>query len=189
MDEGHVWPLAPAVSLSEAKVRHGDRSVEDIVVTLYQEMRPSLLVYVYQLMGSTRDAEDVVQVAFLKVFDHLSRDAEILNLRSWLYRVVHNLAVDQVRQRTNQESLIREWLSGRETAPRPRSPEDELIRRQQIEASLGRLNDRERHCLMLRADGLSYKEIADVLGISAKSVSVYLARGLKKFEANYENRT
>jgi len=41
---------------------------------------------------------------------------------------------------------------------------------------------------MLRVEGLSYQEIADVLETSAKSVSVYLARGLKKFDSRYENK-
>ena len=63
-------------------------------------------------------------------------------------------------------------------------PKWKNIRKQRIAMSLGNLNERERHCLLLRAEGLSYKEIADVVGISAKAVSVYLARGLKKFEAD-----
>ena len=57
-----------------------------------------------------------------------------------------------------------------------------MIRRQQVRQVLGGLNERERRCLMLRAEGLSYKEIGDVLEMSAKSVSVYLTRGLKKIE-------
>jgi RNA polymerase sigma factor (sigma-70 family) len=61
------------------------------------------------------------------------------------------------------------------------------MRLQEIEQALGLLAERERHCLMLRAEGLSYQEIGDVLEISAKSVSVYLARGLRKFETRYEN--
>ena len=53
--------------------------------------------------------------------------------------------------------------------------------------SLELLNEKEQRCLMLRAEGLSYQEIADVLETTAKSVSVYLARGLKKFESKNED--
>ena len=61
------------------------------------------------------------------------------------------------------------------------------MRQQEIKRALSVLAERERHCLMLRAEGLSYQEIGEVLEISAKSVSVYLARGLKKFETRYED--
>jgi RNA polymerase sigma-70 factor (ECF subfamily) len=138
------------------------------------------------MVGTTGEAEDLVQIAFLKLFDQLKRSAEIQNLRSWLYRVVHNLAIDQVRRKGIHESAVAEWLSQRALADNPRSAEHDLIQRQRIARSLTALNERERHCLTLRAEGLSYQEIADVLAISAKAVSVYLARGLKKFETRDE---
>jgi RNA polymerase sigma factor (sigma-70 family) len=81
-----------------------------------------------------------------------------------------------------------EWVSARNLNDVPRSTENDLIVQEQITNSLQVLNEREKHCLMLRAEGLSYQEIGDVLGISQKSVSVYLARGLKKFEVRNEAR-
>ena len=78
-------------------------------------------------------------------------------------------------------------MSQRMMSDSPRSAEDDLIQRQRIALSLKALNERERHCLMLRAEGLSYMEIGDVLGVSEKSVSVYLSRGLKKFEVRNES--
>jgi RNA polymerase sigma factor (sigma-70 family) len=73
-----------------------------------------------------------------------------------------------------------DWLDGLTAAGD--STEDRMIRQQQLRQILGKLNERERRCLMLRAEGLSYKEIGDVLEISAKAVSVYLTRGLRKIE-------
>jgi RNA polymerase sigma-70 factor (ECF subfamily) len=166
--------------------RDGDVSV--VVADLYDRMRPSLVSYAYRLVGSAADAEDAVQTAFLKVFDELNRKAAILNLKSWLYRVVHNLAVEQVRRAGKREWLIARWLCASAASPQAESAEDDFVRRQQIEAALERLNERERHSLLLRAEGLSYKEIADVLDISAKAVSVYLARGLKKLGAEHDAR-
>jgi RNA polymerase sigma-70 factor (ECF subfamily) len=155
------------------------QQLEDQVVELYATMRPGLMGFAYHVVGSTGDAEDLVQSAFLKLFDQLKRDAEIQNLRSWLYRVVHNLAIDHVRRKGSRESIQAEWLALR--TENVHSAEYDLIQKQQIAGSLKALNERERHCLMLRAEGLSYVEIGDVLGLSQKSVSVYLARGLKKF--------
>ena len=53
--------------------------------------------------------------------------------------------------------------------------------------TVGPMRAARRFVQMLRAEGLSYQEIADVLDTTAKSVSVYLARGLKKFESRNED--
>jgi RNA polymerase sigma-70 factor, ECF subfamily len=177
-----VLPLPQSLILNFDDIRRGSRKVEEVVTDLYAMLRPSLLSYVYYLVGSNRDAEDLIQVAFLQLFDQLNQGTEIGNLRGWLYRVVHNLAIEHARRADKRESLIRGWFSDREKTAGTSSAEDELIRRELIEKSLAALNERERHALMLRAEGLSYQEIAEILEISAKSVSVYLARALKKFE-------
>ena len=104
---------------------------------------------------------------------------QIDNLRAWLYRVAHNLAIDALRRRKLQENAVSEWVYTKPSETSP-SAEQSSINRQAVERALSLLNDRERSCLLLRAEGLSYAEIGQVLEISAKSVSVYLARGVKK---------
>ena len=162
--------------------------LEETIVELYATMRVPLLSYAYQVVGSTGEAEDLVQLAFLRLFDQLRRRMPIQNLRSWLYRVVHNLAIDHLRRQGKEDSAVNEWVAHRSLETAPHSAEHDLIQRQRIAGSLELLNLREKRCLMLRAEGLSYKEIGDVLSISAKAVSVYLARGLKKFEVRNERR-
>ena len=185
MDE--VLSLPQPISLKVEDVRRGGPDVESVVTDLYIKLRPSLVSYVYHLIGTTRDAEDLVQVAFIQLFDQLIENNEIRNVRGWLYRAVHNLAIEQVRQTDRRAALFKRWLPEYEESVDEHSVEHELIQRQQIEMSLGLLNEKEQRCLMLRAEGLSYQEIADVLETTAKSVSVYLARGLKKFESKNED--
>jgi RNA polymerase sigma factor (sigma-70 family) len=62
----------------------------------------------------------------------------------------------------------------------PTSAEQASINHQTVERALRCLNEREKACLLLRAEGLSYSEIGEVLEISAKAVSVYLARAVRK---------
>ena len=182
MGEEHILDFSQVAGIEQADHQRQNQRLEETVVELYATMRPPLLGYAYHVVGSTGEAEDLVQNAFLKLFDQLKRDAKIQNLRSWLYRVVHNLAIDHARKKGVHESLNAEWLSQRVRSDSSGSAEDDLIRQQRIALSLKSLNERERQCLMLRAEGLTYAEIGDVLGVSAKAVSVYLARGLKKFE-------
>jgi RNA polymerase sigma-70 factor (ECF subfamily) len=188
MDHSTTLNLAQVFRFEGAERRRRSQPLEETVAELYATMRTPLLGYAYQVVGSTGEAEDLVQVAFLRLFDQLRSRAPIENLRSWLYRVVHNLAIDHLRHEGKQETAVSEWLAQRALDTPPSSAEEDLIRRQSIASSLAILNVRERYCLVLRAEGLSYKEIADVLSISAKAVSVYLSRGLKKFEVRHDRR-
>ena len=99
-----VLPLPQTYSLNFDDIRRGSRKVEEVVTDFYAMLRPSLLSYVYYLVGSTRDSEDLVQVAFLQLFDQLNQGTEIRNLRGWLYRVVHNLAIE-ARPQDGQEGV------------------------------------------------------------------------------------
>jgi len=186
MSEGYRLNVSDVLGLEEVQRNRNAQRLEEVVVELYATMRNPLLSYAYHVACSSGDAEDLVQIAFLKLYDQLRSRAPIENVRSWLYRVVHNAAIDQVRHQGKQESLVAEWLQ--ENTATSTSAEDDLILRQRIAQSLSLLNERERHCLLLRADGLSYKEISDVLSISVKAVSVYLVRGLKKIGGRNESR-
>lgn len=186
MDE--ILSLPQPFSLDLDDYARGNSDSEAIVTDLYVRLRPALLSYVYHLTGATRDAEDVVQIAFLQLFDRLNEKTEIHNVRGWLYRVVHNLAIDEIRHAGRRQTLFKNWLPDYEPLTDEHSAEQALITRETIERLLAMLNEKEQRCLMLRAEGLSYKEIADVLDTTAKSVSVYLARGLKKFESKNEDK-
>ena len=185
-----VLTLPQTFSLRTEDIRRDRRNVEQVVKDLYGKLRAPLASYAYHLVGSTRDAEDLVQIAFIQLFDQLEHEGEIDNLRGWLYRVVHNLAIEQVRRHDRRDLLLQQWFldRGALTPESIESPEEEFIRREQIENALRILNERERHSLVLRAEGLSYQEIADILEISPKAVSVYLARGLKKLHENNKQK-
>ncbi len=180
MEREAVLNLSRVFGFEQTGDQRKSQELEETLVELYASMRPSLIGYAYQVVGSTGDSEDLVQVAFLKLFDHLKRNAKILNVRSWLYRVVHNLAIDHIRRRGAHDSAVAGWVAERTMAERTTSAENELIQQQKVADCMALLNDRERQCLTLRAEGLSYQEVGEVLGISHKSVSVYLVRGLKK---------
>ncbi len=156
-------------------------SLEEQLVELYVQTRPALLGYLRHLAGSTGEAEDLLQITFLRLFNQLQKGEAVQEMRGWLYRVAHNLAMDHLRRQGRAESAASVWLEDRRRDGLAGSVEDEYSNQQQINQVLNLLNPRERHCLLLRAEGLSYREIAGVVGISEKSVSVYLSRGLKKF--------
>jgi RNA polymerase sigma-70 factor, ECF subfamily len=151
------------------------------VTNLYRELRKPLLRYLICL-GLTRDeAQDVVQDAFVSLQRHLSSGGDQENIRGWLFRVAHN----QARNRqTSYDRRFGEALDGKkdlqanDTTPEEVVLEKEKFRR--LAAGVQALTNSERECLLLRAGGLRYREIGEILGIATSTVGDTVERAMTK---------
>ena len=151
------------------------------VTTLYRELRKPLLRYLVCLGLTSDEAQDVVQDAFLSLQRHLASDGRQENIRGWLFRVAHN----QARNRqTSYHRQFGEPLDGemdvlaQDATPEQRVLEKEKFRR--LAAAIRLLTEPERECLLLRAGGLRYREIGEVLGIATSTVADTVERAIKK---------
>ena len=160
-----------------------DRPEEEVVVCLFERFRRPLLRYLSTLGLAIPDAEEVVQEAFLLLFRHLRSGRSRENLRGWLFRVAHNLALKRRRQ-TSKDSEPRQEASTPEQVVDPGpSPEDQVVYSQTQKRLLGvvrALPEQDRRCLSLRAEGLRYREIAEILDVSLAAVAVSLAGSLAR---------
>jgi RNA polymerase sigma-70 factor, ECF subfamily len=155
---------------------------EDEVVGLFAELRVPLLRYLSGFPLSSHDSEDVVQETFLALFQHLRSGKSHANVRGWVFRTAHNLALKK-RHRARRDlqhaiPLAEGDLAPIDSAP---SPEDRLAfhqTQQHLRSVVRALPEQSRWCLYLRAEGLRYREIAAVLKISLGSVAGYLDRSL-----------
>ena len=150
---------------------------------LFEEVYPPLFRYCNRLTGDPDTAEDMAQEAFVRLLDRGPR-GPTLGLRVWVFRVATNLIRDAARQARNRRRIL-------DGAPPPEptaGPESEAERRERIEsvrAALARLAPRDREVLILRQEGFSYREIAQVVNVAPTSVGTLLARALRRFEAVY----
>ena len=139
-----------------------------------------LIRYAYRLVHDRQVAEDMVQEAFLRFVRRPLEYGEPRQRVAWFYRVVHNLCVDWLKRESKRSDIyerIRRQSSEGETPAGVVS----MDRWQYLEGLLGRLNEKQKHVMMLFfREGLSYKEIADVTGFSMSNVGMLLHRGLKK---------
>lgn len=158
---------------------HVASAVEEEVIELFDQLRDRLLRYLLGFSLGRTDSEDIVQEVFLALFQHLRRGKSRQHLRGWLFRVAHNLALKHRRDVKNvPESMIAAESSAIDPAS---NPEDRLIseqRQKRLTAILKALPEQQRWCLSLRAEGLRYREIAEVLDISLGSVATCLERSL-----------
>jgi RNA polymerase sigma-70 factor, ECF subfamily len=161
--------------------------LEEEVVNLFDQLQDRLLRYLLSLGLSASDGEEIIQEAFLALFLHLQRGKPRHNLRAWLFQVSHNLALKQ-RNTTlrNRQTLIEYDRVVAENvfvddAP---NPEDRLTKNERRDRLLNiwrALPEQDRRCLGLRAEGLTYREIAQVLTMSLGAVSLSLGRSLARF--------
>jgi RNA polymerase sigma-70 factor, ECF subfamily len=149
--------------------------------TLYRELRKPLLRYLVCLGLSADEAQDVVQDAFVSLHGHLASNGSLENIRGWLFRVAHNCG------RNRQLSYDRRFgkpldpdldLLCDEVTPERVALEKEKFRR--LGEAILLLTESERECLLLRAGGLRYREIGEVLELPTSTVGETVERAIKK---------
>jgi RNA polymerase sigma-70 factor, ECF subfamily len=144
---------------------------------VFREHGAAVYRFALVLLRRHEDAEDVVQETFVKLLHHLTGSGKTDHLRGWLFTVAAHAARDRQRRR-------RRWLpwgpSYEQTTDPPALP-DEDGRLRAARRAIHRLPARDRLLLALRANGLSYREIAAAAGIKPASVGRLLARAVDRW--------
>ena len=159
--------------------------LEAKVTELFNLLHRPVLRYVLAILGDRGTAEDVTQDVFLRLYVSLRRGEDIVHIRAWVFQVAYRLTMDVMRVTRKVEFVtddvaVLAFGSMPDTSANPEEDLSESEQRDQLLAAFQRLSPQERNCLNLRAEGLSYGEIASVLGIRSSSVGNFLARGICK---------
>jgi RNA polymerase sigma-70 factor, ECF subfamily len=179
-DSTAPWGFAVGAKRERAAVPTTD---EQEVIQLFDELRNRLLRYLLGLGLPAQDGEEVIQEVFLALFQHLQGGRSRQNLRGWVFRVAHNLGLRRRLSRSREVGAAREFVADAQPDP-AENPEEQLLssqRLQRLQAVLRALPEQAQWCLSLRSEGLRYREIAEVLGMSLTSVSASLGRSLARF--------
>jgi len=173
-------PALAALPVAQA----GAGEVEAEVMALFDQYRIPLLRYAASFGVPISDAEEIVQEVFLSLFQHLRLGRSRRNLRGWIFRVAHNLTLKRRHANRRQVGLFQSdsGLAALYPDSSPNPEESCLLtqRQHRLLAVVQALPETEQSCLSLRAEGLRYREIAKILGISLGSVSACLTRSLAK---------
>lgn len=175
--------LAAEIDLSDAMTEN--HKIEQQVAQLFEALRKPVYQYLMAVFGNPAEAEDLTQDAFLQLYKSLKKGETIRNVRYWIFRVSHNLAVS--RHRHNQFIAPLDADSWEEIEHRlpdkGLNPEQNILQREkyeQIYQGLKLLTMQERQTLYLRSEGFKYKEIAEIMGVATPTVGEFLRRGIKK---------
>lgn len=148
---------------------------------LFEECSAGLTRYLRTAQRDADECEDIAQETFVRFFRARCNGEEIANPKAWLYTVGRRLALDYAKKA--KPVLLNEegWrtVESRHAEP-PFTAADERSERW---SSLPwhALSPAERECLLLRAEGLTFREVADVLDVTVSTAASYVARAVKKF--------
>jgi RNA polymerase sigma-70 factor (ECF subfamily) len=160
-------------------------AVEVYVERLFGELRDKIYAYLGALGAPSADAEDITQESFIRLYLELRARSEIANVTAWLFRVARNLFVDESRswrsQTTVAENEVREWLA---MVPDPQIDLEASAlraeRTKRLNNAMMLLTSLQTEYLHLRAEGLRYREIAEIYGVAVPSVQDVVRRAVER---------
>ena len=166
---------------SDAELLEGMRNDDELALDELMRRKTAPLVQLAtRLVGDREDARDIVQVAFLRIWDSRRRFDRRFSPNTWIYRIVSNLAIDHLRSRSSRLrslqsfQLHQEHLAG-ETAPRQLDSLSAREVRAVFQELASTLSEKQRAVFVLREmEGLKGREIAAILGIRPSTVRNHL---------------
>lgn len=157
------------------------QSHTETFIRLFADSRQALHRYIRRFVRSSETAKEIVQEAFLRTY----REREsVTTLRAFLFSTARNLAANEFRhQRTVERDTVASFDESR-VAAECESPESGLLRderNQLVQEAINRLTPQCRAAFTLRVfHEYSYKEVADHLGISVKTVEKHISRAMRE---------
>ena len=177
------------------EAQRGDRGSFDQLVRRYDQ---SVLRLALHMLGNEQDAQDVHQDAFIKAYRHLGNFRFECSFYTWLYRIVTNLCLDQLRRRKSRREdpatvldssgdemdLMANITDGRASA-NPGRELDRKVMGEQIANALDKLTPRERTVFELKHyQGLKLRTIGEMLSTTEETAKNTLFRATRKLRLN-----
>jgi RNA polymerase sigma-70 factor (ECF subfamily) len=156
-------------------------TLHDQVERLFLEARDDVYRYLLTLGLHPPLAQDATQDVFLSLYVALRKGETIHNPRAWVFRVAHNHGLN-LRERQDYVRPFEPEIESCLPAPE-KNPEQALIEHERLARlyhAIEGLSAQQKSCLYLRAEGLRYQEIAQVIGVGTSTVGEFLRRAITR---------
>jgi RNA polymerase sigma-70 factor (ECF subfamily) len=165
-----------------ASIKNSD---EFIFEQVYQEYHEKLYYYMLSKSKSTYIAEEVVQITFIKLWNNRERLNEEFTISTHIFRIASTTFIDLLRKQSNSLKIYKELESRDTDLPNNNISEkmDESDVYQLLNKALNKMPPvRKKVFEMSRVDGMTYKEIADKMFISPKTVENHISKALQQLK-------
>jgi len=179
---GHRTATAVRASMTDQtslldRARQRDPSA---LATIYDTYAPKIYSYIYRHVGDPGRAEDLTGGVFVKMLEALDKNKFAQDaLQAWLYRIAHNLIVDDIRhQQRRPTSFLHEGIAMPEES-HPDQVVGRRLERERLRRALDELTTDQRDVILLRfGEGMTAPQVAKVLGKTEEAVRALQRRGL-----------
>ena len=142
---------------------------------------PRLRRFARNLTRNPHDADDVVQIAVERALTRLDQWRSDARLDSWLFKIVRNAWIDEIRSRGRRDRVFVAAEAGDNVGSDPLATEIELM---SVQSAMARLPEEQREAVSLvLVEGLPYREAAQVLDVPVGTLTSRLARGRAALQA------
>ena len=177
--------LSGAMPALEEEKTVRSMTLDEKVMVYFEELRLPVFRFLVRKTHNAGFADDLTQETFLRLCRHLLDNKPLENPKAWVFTVANNLAIDVARRDGNAINLDeRNWREIEESRSATESdPESILIQNERLDrlqSAVLNLTRLQRECLHLRAEGLRYREIAELLAISVSTVADAVRRATVK---------
>ena len=149
---------------------------------VFNEYHSKLYYFIFSKTQSEYLAEEVVQNTFIKLWKYRSGLNESLSISTQLYRIATTTLIDLIRKNNTAAAVLRE-LKQQESGRAPDGGTDRIAEKElalKISNAVKKMPPMQRKVFELsREEGLSYREIAEKLSISVKTVEIHISKSLK----------
>ena len=162
---------------------HPPTSLEEEFMAAYDDYADAIFRRCYYRVFDRERGKDLMQEAFMRAWEYMTRGEKVLNMRAFLYRIANNLIVDESRKK-REASLDRMQEEGFDPGIDNTDHWHNKIEHARVLRTMKHLDVHYRKMLAMRyLSDLSPSEIASITGESANTVSVRIYRGLKQLRA------
>jgi RNA polymerase sigma-70 factor (ECF subfamily) len=180
-------PVGNHAPMSSSSIYQEELEWDRRTLEWYESLNIVLYRYLRSLGLPVEAAEDVLQETFLRLARHLKAGGGEDNLRSWVFQVAHNLSMDvhRANRRDRFEPGVERQLNEEVIDPTA-DPETMYLEKEKekgLKEAMLRLTPKQFRSLLLRAEGLRYRDIASVLGVSEQRAIHLVKRGLLRLAA------
>jgi len=168
------------------KAQKGDNAAFEELIRAYEKL---IYATAYRMLPNSQDAEDISQEVIIKVYKNLAYCKTAASFKSWLFRIIHNTCIDEIRKRKGRATLSLDQSPGDGYIENPAlkddtTPESEFLRKdmsEKVQKAINELPSDYKAVIVMRdLSGLSYEEIAYALELNMGTVKSRIARGRKK---------
>ncbi|MEQ1849777.1 MAG: sigma-70 family RNA polymerase sigma factor [Candidatus Peribacteraceae bacterium] len=155
-----------------------------LIEEAYTQYADAIFRHIYLRLRDRERAKELMQEAFIKAMNALKKNAEIQNLRAFLYTISNNLIIDDVRKKKSL-SLDELQESGFEPTGASETSLHTVMEGHRVAEVLGKLREEDRDLIVMRfVDNMKPQEIAEILGIAPNTISVRIHRALKELKSH-----